>query len=234
MGNNPISMMDPDGGFADGCCDDDWVSNGLNELDGVTMTGTDMSGDMMHGLAGMDFSFSTSLLMSNMIPASAYDYLQETIPGKFEQDWDHILNGAGGNALTRFGDIFSRDWNANTPEQRRDFGVDVTTSIIPGGFIVRNSLKPGKGASKLLPKLAKHGKNNKLPVPDLNSNQFTRIKGTKDFTHNSSGAIYKKSHSTHGSKHGNQWKAYPKGTKNFGKQQGNRLTIDGDGTLIGN
>ncbi|WP_375334368.1 RHS repeat domain-containing protein [Flagellimonas sp. C4] len=64
MGNNPISRIDPTGGSTDGCCDDDWVSNGLNELDGVTMTGTDMSGGMMRGLAGMDFSFSAPLLMS--------------------------------------------------------------------------------------------------------------------------------------------------------------------------
>ncbi|WP_313788453.1 RHS repeat-associated core domain-containing protein [uncultured Allomuricauda sp.] len=234
MGNNPILMVDADGGFADGCCDDDWVTTGPNQLDGVTMTGTDMSGDMMRGLAGMDFSFSAPLLMSTMIPASAYDYSQETIPGKFEQDWNFVLNGAGGNALTRFGDIFSRDWDANSPEQRREFGLDVTTSIIPGGFIIRGTKTLGKPASKLANKLIKYGGNGKVPLPKLNPSQFKTVSG--EIVHIKSGAIYRKSYTTHTGLHG-EWKIFTKNSPGFGtqaKKQGHRITTDLEGKIINN
>lgn len=97
-------------------------------------------------------------------------------------------------------------------------------------------VKLGKG-SKLIKKLFKHGKNKRLPTPKLDTDQFDKV-GDK-FVHKKTGAIYSKSHTSHGNvrNEGTQWKVWPKGTTDFGKaskKAGTRVTVDGDGNVIGN
>ena len=84
-----------------------------------------------------------------MKPASSYDYSQNVIPGKFQQDWNYILNGFRGNMFTRYGGIFSRDWNASSAEDREG-AIEAVTSIIPGGFFIKGSKTIGKGATTVL------------------------------------------------------------------------------------
>jgi hypothetical protein len=102
--------------------------------------------------------------------------------------------------------------------------------------LVESRLKIGKGR-KLVKKLFKFGKKNNLPTPDLNPDQFKKVGGK--LVHKETGAIYTKSHTSHGNtgNTGTQWKAYPKGTKDFGKTSkstGTRVTIDGEGKVVGN
>lgn len=56
--------------------------------------------------------------------------------------------------------------------------------------------------------------------------------------HKNTGAIFEKSNTSHGNpgNAGTQWKAWPKGTKDFGptsKSTGTRVTLDYDGNVIG-
>jgi hypothetical protein len=97
-------------------------------------------------------------------------------------------------------------------------------------------LKIGQG-SKMVKKLFKYGKKGKVPTPDLAPEQFTK-RGDK-MIHNETGAIFSKSKTSHGNvgNTGDQWKAWPKGTTDFGrasKTTGTRVTIDGGGNVIGN
>tara|TARA_R110001592_G_scaffold262565_1_gene527660 strand:- start:34781 stop:45742 length:10962 start_codon:yes stop_codon:yes gene_type:complete len=106
---------------------------------------------------------------------------------------------------------------------------------VPG--VSANMIKLGKGGYKVATMLLKNSTDGMLPVPMVNGklqDGFTKMKGNQGFRHDDTGAIYKKSNTTHGSQTGTQWKAYPKGTTDFSKNSGNRVTIDGDGTLIGN
>ncbi len=96
--------------------------------------------------------------------------------------------------------------------------------------------KAKKGA-KLIKKLFKYGDKSNLPTPDLNPEQFTKKAGK--FIHKKTGAIFSKSHTSHGNvgNTGDQWKAWSKGTTEFGnasKKAGDRITIDGAGKVIGN
>lgn len=97
-------------------------------------------------------------------------------------------------------------------------------------------LKIGKG-SKLVRKLFKYGKNKRIPTPDMDLEQFERKAGK--YVHKKTGAIYSKSYTSHGNvgNKGDQWKVWPKGTTDFGKtskKAGTRVTIDGNGNVIGN
>ena len=47
-----------------------------------------------------------------LIPASAYDYSEEVIEGKFEEDWAYILHGTEGTMIYRFYKILERDITA--------------------------------------------------------------------------------------------------------------------------
>jgi RHS repeat-associated protein len=47
---------------------------------------------------------------STMKPASAYDYSKNVIDGKFSEDWNYIINGSDGNPVSRYANIFKRDW----------------------------------------------------------------------------------------------------------------------------
>jgi len=107
---------------------------------------------------------------------------------------------------------------------------------IPG--VSANLMKLGKGGFNLVNKLLKYSEEGKIPVPmDLKGNlnkAFKKLKGDQGFEHIETGTIYRKSYTTHGSKTEVQWKVYPEGTTDFSKNSGNRVTIDGDGTVIGN
>jgi hypothetical protein len=107
---------------------------------------------------------------------------------------------------------------------------------IPG--VSANIIKLGKGGYKLANKLLKFGEEGKLPVP-LNlegklKSGFRKLHGDQGYEHIETGAIYHKSKTTHCGKTSQQWKVYPRGTVDFKKSTGNRITIDGDGTLISN
>ena len=62
-----------------------------------------------------------------MKPASAYDYSQDEISGKFTDDWNYILHGNKGNPFSRYGEIFSRDWGMASTEDK----VGLALSAIP-------------------------------------------------------------------------------------------------------
>ena len=105
---------------------------------------------------------------------------------------------------------------------------------VPG--VSANIIKLSKGGAKLANKLLKYSTDGTLPIP-MKDNKlqegFSKMRGTQGYIHNDTGAIYQKSHTTHGSKTTTQWKAFPEGTKDFTPKSKNRITIDGDGTLIG-
>lgn len=61
-----------------------------------------------------------------MKPASAYDYSQEIIDGKFTDDWNYILNGDSGNPISRARQIFERDWNQASTGEKTDFVLSAT------------------------------------------------------------------------------------------------------------
>ena len=79
----------------------------------------------------------------NLLPASSYDYSQETIDGKFTEDWNYILNGSSGNPFSRAAAVFSRDWNAASSSDK----VGLAASVIPFGIIVRGPALLLKGKS---------------------------------------------------------------------------------------
>ena len=98
-------------------------------------------------------------------------------------------------------------------------------------------VQKAKKGYNLIKKIFKYGKNGKLPTPDLNPEQFRKV-GDK-MIHVETGTIYSKSKTSHGNvgNTGDQWKAWPKGTTEFGntsKKTGTRVTIDGNGNVIGN
>ena len=96
-----------------------------------------------------------------------------------------------------------------------------------------SKLKVGSTAEKLATKLQKYGKDGKLPIPKSNKEQFKRLDG--EIVHNETGAIYRKSNTTHRGKEG-EYKIWPKGTKDFSKTSktnGQRITTDHNGEIIG-
>jgi RHS repeat-associated protein len=103
--------------------------------------------------------------------------------------------------------------------------------------IFLQKLKKGKKGAQLVKKLFKYSKGNRLPTPDLDTEQFKKI-GKNTWEHKKTGTIYSKSHTSHGNEEniGTQWKAWPKGTTDFGstsKSTGTRVTIDGEGNVVG-
>ena len=98
-------------------------------------------------------------------------------------------------------------------------------------------LKAGKKGAKLVKKIMKKSNLDRMPTPELDPDLFDK-RGTS-YIHKETGAIFKKSHTTHGNvdNAGKQWKIWPKGTNDFSKTSkttGTRVTIDGDGQVIGN
>jgi hypothetical protein len=96
-----------------------------------------------------------------------------------------------------------------------------------------SKLKPGSAAEKTAQKLQKYGKEGNLPIPTTNKSQFKTFEGK--VVHKKTGAVYRKSNTTHRGKEG-EYKIWPKGTKDFGqtsKTTGRRITTDQNGKIIG-
>jgi RHS repeat-associated protein len=116
-------------------------------------------------------------------------------------------------------------------------GVSNGQYATAGLTLFLRKVQKAKKGYKLIKKLFKSGKKGKMPTPDLNPDQFS---GTgRKRVHKKTGAIFEQSRTSHGNKGnvGKQWKAWPKNTTNFGstsKKTGTRVTIDGDGNVIGN
>ena len=116
-------------------------------------------------------------------------------------------------------------------------GVSDGQYLTAGLTLMLRKVQKAKKGYNLIKKLFKHGKKSKLPTPDLNPDQFKKV-GDK-LVHKKTGAIYSKSKTSHRNidNAGDQWKAWPKGTTDFGstsKKTGTRVSIDGDGNVIGN
>jgi RHS repeat-associated protein len=71
-----------------------------------------------------------------MKPASAYDYSQDEISGKFTDDWNYILHGDNGNPFSRYGEIFSRDWGMSSTGDK----ANLVLSATPLAFVRVGSL----------------------------------------------------------------------------------------------
>ena len=96
-----------------------------------------------------------------------------------------------------------------------------------------SKLKQGSAAEKTAQKLQKYGKEGNLPTPLFESEQFGKSSG--EVIHKKTGAVYRKSNTTHRGKEG-EFKIWPKGTKDFGKTSkttGQRITTDQNGKIIG-
>ena len=97
-----------------------------------------------------------------------------------------------------------------------------------------SKLKQGSAAEKTAQKLQKYGEGGKLPIPQgENKSQFFKKGG--ELIHKETGAIYRKSNTTHRGKDG-EYKIWPQGTKDFGKTSktsGQRITTDNNGKIIG-
>ena len=116
-------------------------------------------------------------------------------------------------------------------------GVSNGQYLTAGLTLMLRKVQKAKKGAKLIKKLFKSGKKGKLPTPKLDPGQFDK-KGDK-FVHKNTGAIFSKSKTSHGNvgNKGDQWKAWSKGTTDFGKTSkttGARVTIDGSGNVIGN
>ncbi|WP_430968316.1 DUF6443 domain-containing protein [Spongiimicrobium sp. 2-473A-2-J] len=163
MGNNPVVSFDPDGGNcldangnAVACPDGDIYdqyrgsdTNHINVLEGVTLTPADSN-------TSPDFR-------------TDYDYSEETIPGKMQEDLDFIINGefslprvAGVPslpALDRFALVLIRDIEAD-PEAADD-ALTAVTAIVPlkikgvatsSRALVKNAGLPIKGKIRFIPR----------------------------------------------------------------------------------
>ena len=100
---------------------------------------------------------------------------------------------------------------------------------------ISTKLIPNSKGQMLATKLMKKTSTGKIPTPQTDINQFEKIKGTNDYKHKDTGAIYKKSYTQHKGKDG-EYKIYPKGTTNFGevsKKTGTRVTVSTDGGVLG-
>jgi len=104
--------------------------------------------------------------------------------------------------------------------------VTTTSSVV-------QLLKEGSNSEKLANKLAKYGENGNLPTPKTSPGQFVKKSG--EITHEETGAIVRKSNTTHRGKEG-EFKIWSPRTTDFGKTSktsGNRITTDLDGKIIG-
>ena len=127
-----------------------------------------------------------------LIPSNAYDYSQEVIDGKFEQDWAYILYGNSGTMASRFREIFGRDRNADRNQGVvLEANIEMATAVVPvpkgtSGWIVRkifNKLPPQLQA-KFIKSIAKG------VVPPTGNTGIIKLsaseiaeKGLKGYTH---------------------------------------------------
>jgi hypothetical protein len=119
-------------------------------------------------------------------------------------------------------------------EQRlKEKGITLLKSKDNTGSSDLDKLKEGSAGQKTAKKLQKYGKEGNLPTPDNEKDQFKTSGG--ETVHEKTGAVYRKSNSTHRGKEG-EYKICPKGTKDFGqtsKTTGRRITTDQNGKIIG-
>ncbi|WP_255571565.1 RHS repeat domain-containing protein [Apibacter sp. ESL0404] len=121
----------------------------------------------------------------------------------------------------------------------KERGITLLKSEDKGESDTRSSdlgkLKEGSEGQKTAKKLQKEGKDGKLPTPDNEPDQFKPSKSDGGKIHKKTGAIYRRSNTTHRGKEG-EFKIWPKGTRDFGKTSkttGKRITTDQNGKIIG-
>ena len=68
-----------------------------------------------------------------MKPASAYNYNQEAIKGKFSEDLHYVLHGSDGNVVTRIVNIFTRDWGQASTNEKVDLVLSATGPLFRVG-----------------------------------------------------------------------------------------------------
>ncbi|WP_378187911.1 RHS repeat-associated core domain-containing protein [Aquimarina sp. W85] len=216
--NSPLMYSDPTGLFTDVVNEDD-------------------PSQVIHIEDGYDFEW--------VVDAATFNTIQEAgdIPDNLKWDrtkafwkqvWQEVTtsDGSASDEVTQF----------MITDEIED-GIETIDRLSNGQYagaaltLFLRKVQKGKKGYNLIKKLFKSGKKGKMPTPDLNPDQFKRVGDTR--VHKKTGAIYKKSHTSHGNvgNTGDQWKAYPKGTTDFGKTSkttGTRVTIDGDGKVIGN
>ncbi|MBP2834246.1 hypothetical protein J8281_18765 [Aquimarina sp. U1-2] len=215
--NNPVVYKDPTGLFTD-------VVN-------------EETGEKYHVDDGYDFEW--------VVSADTFGEIKEAgeIPNNLKWDrtkafWKQVWQ----NVTTSDGSVSDDVTQMMITDEIED-GIETIDQLSNGQYagaaltLFLRKLQKGKKGYNLVKKLFKNGKKGKLPIPSLDEEQFKRV-GDK-FVHKKTGAIYTKSYTSHGNTGnvGEQWKAWPKGTTDFGstsKKTGTRVTIDGDGKVIGN
>jgi RHS repeat-associated protein len=225
--NNPISVIDPDGMWAEDV-------NGNNVI--ATTVVNEDTGEEYEIDDGFDFVFTVSadnfarIKKDGAIPSDLRSAWAKEFIRQVGQEMKNLGGDTWLDALLQFlvyDDVGDGMINAAD-------GNYLTAGVV---LALGSKLKFGKKGYKMAKKLFKYGKKGKFPTPDLNPDQFKKI-GNK-FIHKDTGAIFSKSHTSHGNAGnvGKQWKAWPKGTTDFGstsKKAGTRITIDEGGNIIGN
>ncbi len=215
--NSPIMYKDPTGLFTD-------VVN-------------EETGETYHVDDGYDFEFTVS--------ADDFAEISESgaIPGRLKWAWQKEFWSQVWQELTTSDGSISDDVTQFMITDEVEDGIEAIDQVSNGQYLTAGltlflrKVQKAKKGYKLVKKLFKHGKKGKMPTPDLNPDQFKKVGDTR--VHIKTGAIFKKSHTSHGNvgNTGDQWKAWSKGTTDFGntsKKTGARVTIDGDGNVIGN
>ena len=93
-----------------------------------------------------------------------------------------------------------------------------------------------KSMQNMANKLLKYSKDGNLPTPNTDKEQFTQIRGTNNWIHEKTGAIYSKSKTNHKGKDG-EYKIFSPGTENKLKNEisaGKRITVSLKGEILGN
>ena len=92
-----------------------------------------MGSTSSNDLSSSSSPFSGAMMADNnkkgsgkMKSASEYNYRDKEISGKFSDDWDYILNGNGGNYVSRWWNTFSRDWGQASTDDK----IQVIQSMI--------------------------------------------------------------------------------------------------------
>ena len=172
MGNDWAMQVDPDGGFSG-------PGNGFWLQLKAFFTGSRVAGSAVAGnqvlragvgagarIGNAAAAAAARALVQNtglgkgyngsqMKPASAYDYSQEEIEGKFSEDWKYIGNGQDGNGLSRAWNVFQRDWGRASGGEK----AEAVLSLLP---VTRIGKLVAKGGAKLLPMISHSTINNVL------------------------------------------------------------------------
>jgi len=217
--NNPISFNDPTGMMGENAI----ATTVVNKDDPTQTYNIDDGYDFVWEVSGDDFN---RIKENGGIP----DDLRSAWNAEFwRQVGEEMKNANGDTWLDQLLQFFFYDDIGDGIESAANQEYASAVLVV---FI--GKLKKGKKGFKLVKKLF-NGK--RMPTPDLDPGQFKKV--GKNWVHKETGAVYSKSHTSHGNvgNTGSQWKAWPKGTKDFGstsKSTGTRVTIDGQGNVVGN